>query len=168
MGDFHRKPIHRLRRLIIPLRLIGDYSPLTFRRVVAHCNGLAAAGVITREEADRINAGLQSVLAHEDDSAYFDQMASEDVHSFVEARLVEIVGDAGRKLHTGRSRNDQVATDLRLWLRGAIDQLSDRCSLDSDRPTGFRGVQLRRGTSWLYAFATRAADTLRTLVSGLL
>ncbi len=52
-------------------------------------------------------------------------MASEDVHSFVEARLVEIVGDAGRKLHTGRSRNDQVATDLRLWLRGALDQLSE-------------------------------------------
>ena len=92
---------------------------------VAHCNGLAAAGVITREEADRINAGLQSVLAHEDDSAYFDQMASEDVHSFVEARLVEIVGDAGRKLHTGRSRNDQVVTDLRLWLRGAIVHLSE-------------------------------------------
>ena len=95
------------------------------RASVAHCNGLAAAGVIAREEADKINAGLQTVLEHEDDGAYFDQMASEDVHSFVEARLVEIVGDAGRKLHTGRSRNDQVATDLRLWLREAIDQLSN-------------------------------------------
>src|SRR6185503_16402283 len=88
---------------------------------VAHCNGLAAAGVITREEADKINAGLETVLKHEDDYAYFDQMASEDVHSFVEARLVEVVSDLGRKLHAGRSRNDQVATDLRLWLRGAID-----------------------------------------------
>ncbi len=95
------------------------------RASVAHCNGLAAAGVIGQEEADKINAGLQTVLDHADDSAYFDQMASEDVHSFVEARLVEIVGDAGRKLHTGRSRNDQVATDLRLWLREAIDQLSN-------------------------------------------
>ena len=95
------------------------------RASVAHCNGLAAAGVIPRQEADKINAGLQTVLEHEDDSAYFDQMASEDVHSFVEARLVEIVGDAGLKLHTGRSRNDQVATDLRLWLREAIDQLSN-------------------------------------------
>ena len=95
------------------------------RASVAHCNGLAAAGVIDQEEADRINAGLQTVLEHEDDSAYFDQTASEDVHSFVEARLVEIVGDAGRKLHTGRSRNDQVATDLRLWLREAIDQVSN-------------------------------------------
>ena len=96
------------------------------RASVAHCNGLAAAGVIDQAEADKINAGLQTVLEHEDESAYFDQMASEDVHSFVEARLVEVVGDAGLKLHTGRSRNDQVATDLRLWLREAIDQLSNR------------------------------------------
>ena len=95
------------------------------RASVAHCNGLAAAGVIAREEADKINAGLQTVLDHADDSAYFEQMASEDVHSFVEARLAEIVGDAGGKLHTGRSRNDQVATDLRLWLREAIDQVSN-------------------------------------------
>jgi argininosuccinate lyase len=93
------------------------------RASVAHCNGLAAAGVISEQEADQIKAGLQAVLEHEGDDAYFDQMASEDVHSFVEARLVEIVGDAGRKLHTGRSRNDQVATDLRLWLREAIEQL---------------------------------------------
>jgi argininosuccinate lyase len=96
------------------------------RASVAHCNGLAAAGVIGREEADKINAGLQTVLEREDDRAYFDEMAAEDVHSFVEARLVEIIGDAGRKLHTGRSRNDQVATDLRLWLREAIDQLSNQ------------------------------------------
>jgi argininosuccinate lyase len=95
------------------------------RASIAHCNGLAAAGVIDQAEADKINAGLQTVLEHEDDSAYFDQMVSEDVHSFVEARLVEVVGDAGLKLHTGRSRNDQVATDLRLWLREAIDQLSN-------------------------------------------
>ncbi len=99
------------------------------RASVAHCNGLAAAGVIARDEAGKINAGLQTVLEHEDDSAYFDQMASEDVHSFVEARLVEVVGDTGRKLHAGRSRNDQVATDLRLWLREAIDQLSTRVRL---------------------------------------
>jgi argininosuccinate lyase len=96
------------------------------RASVAHCNGLAAAGVISEQEADQIKAGLQAVLEHEGDDAYFDQMASEDVHSFIEARLVEIVGAAGRKLHTGRSRNDQVATDLRLWLREANDQLSNR------------------------------------------
>jgi argininosuccinate lyase len=94
------------------------------RASVAHCNGLAAANVITSEEADKIKAGLQTVLERSTaDNNYFDEMKSEDVHSFVEARLVENVGDSGRKLHTGRSRNDQVATDLRLWLREAIDQL---------------------------------------------
>src|SRR4030095_14442267 len=96
------------------------------RASVAHCNGLAAAGVIGQEEADKIKVGLQTLLEHKDDGDYFDQTASEDVHSFVEARLVELIGDTGRKLHTGRSRNDQVATDLRLWLREAIDELLSR------------------------------------------
>ncbi len=97
------------------------------RASVAHCNGLVHAGVLGIEEAARIKSGLQAILDRaEDDSGYFDEIESEDVHSFVEARLVELVGDAGRKLHTGRSRNDQVATDLRLWLRGAIDQLDGR------------------------------------------
>ncbi len=55
---------------------------------------------------------------------YFDEIEAEDVHSFIEARLVALVGDAGRKLHTGRSRNDQVATALRLWLRDEIDAIA--------------------------------------------
>ncbi len=94
------------------------------RASLAHCRALAAAAVISRAEADTITAALQSVLERGlANSGYFDETAAEDVHSFVEARLVEIAGDAGRKLHTGRSRNDQVATDLRLWLRDAIDQL---------------------------------------------
>ncbi len=97
------------------------------RGSVAHCNGLVAAGVLSREEGDQINAGLQTILAcGAAGEGYFDEMESEDVHSFVEARLVELIGDTGRKLHTGRSRNDQVATDLRLWLRAAIDDLAAR------------------------------------------
>jgi argininosuccinate lyase len=94
------------------------------RASVAHCNGLVGAGVLSIEEATAIRAGLQTILSRGlDNSSYFDELESEDVHSFVEARLVELIGDAGRKLHTGRSRNDQVSTDLRLWLREAIDQL---------------------------------------------
>jgi len=82
--------------------------------------------VLTAEEAEQIVAGLQSILDEATSrSDYFDQ-AAEDIHSFVEARLVEMIGEPGRKLHTGRSRNDQVATDLRLWLRDAIDQLFAR------------------------------------------
>src|SRR2546430_10816838 len=89
----------------------------------AHCDALAAANVLSRAEAQQIHAGLQEILERgQREPDYFEQSA-EDVHSFLEARLIEIVGDLGRKLHTGRSRNDQVATDLRLWLREEIDKI---------------------------------------------
>jgi argininosuccinate lyase len=93
------------------------------RASVAHCDGLAGAGVLTGAEADQIKAALASMRNNGgEDSNYFNY-SSEDVHSFVEVRLTEMIGDLGRKLHTGRSRNDQVATDLRLWLRAEIDLL---------------------------------------------
>src|SRR6185503_4620557 len=88
---------------------------------IAYSQALEDANVITAEEGSEIRRALTAILEDgcADDSQY------EDVHSFVEARLVELIGDAGRKLHTGRSRNDQVATDCRIWLREAIDVLCD-------------------------------------------
>jgi argininosuccinate lyase len=94
------------------------------RASIAHCDGLAGAGVLTATESDQIKSALKAILDRGLGAGYFDEPSSEDVHSFVEARLVEMIGDAGRKLHTGRSRNDQVATDLRLWLRDEIDRLA--------------------------------------------
>ncbi|PYS33689.1 MAG: argininosuccinate lyase, partial [Acidobacteria bacterium] len=95
------------------------------RASIAHCAGLAGAGVLSATESEQIASALETVLERgQSDSQYFDELPSEDVHTFVEARLVEMIGDLGRKLHTGRSRNDQVATDLRLWLRGEIDKLA--------------------------------------------
>jgi len=92
------------------------------RASLAHCDGLEAAGVITRSEAERIRSGLETILKRGKlDPDYFDQHPAEDVHSFVQARLVQLIGDTGYKLHTARSRNDQVATDLRLYLRDEID-----------------------------------------------
>ncbi|HEV2707222.1 MAG TPA: argininosuccinate lyase [Pyrinomonadaceae bacterium] len=98
------------------------------RGSLAHCEGLRRAGVLTQEEAARINAALRTLLerAEAGGASYLEDESAEDVHSFVEARLVELVGDAGRKLHAGRSRNDQVATALRLWLRDEIEGLSER------------------------------------------
>ncbi|HEV7857204.1 MAG TPA: argininosuccinate lyase [Pyrinomonadaceae bacterium] len=95
------------------------------RASVAHCEGLLKAGVLTKDEASGIKGGLQKIIesAASDAEKYFSELPAEDIHSFVEARLVQLIGDTGRKLHTGRSRNDQVATDLRLWLRDAIDVL---------------------------------------------
>src|SRR5437868_4477599 len=95
------------------------------RASIAHCGGLAAGGVLTASDAEQIRSALTTILERgRADAGYFDEPAAEDVHSFVEARLVEIIGDTGRKLHTGRSRNDQVATDLRLWLREGIDHIN--------------------------------------------
>lgn len=92
---------------------------------IAHCDGLASAGVLTADEAEQTKAALTTILEHgRSNAGYFDELPAEDVHSFIEARLVEMIGDTGRKLHTGRSRNDQVATDLRLWLREEIDRVA--------------------------------------------
>src|SRR6266436_6488716 len=95
------------------------------RASMAHCEGLVGAGVLTRTESDQIKSALDTILDRaRSDAGYLADESAEDVHSFVEARLVEMVGDLGRKLHTGRSRNDQVATDLRLWLREEIDRIT--------------------------------------------
>ncbi|MBA2503999.1 MAG: argininosuccinate lyase [Pyrinomonadaceae bacterium] len=94
---------------------------------IAHCAGLKEAGVLTAAEARGITEGLEKILVTaESNPNYFDELPVEDVHSFIEARLIELTGDVGRKLHTGRSRNDQVATALRLTLRDEIDALASR------------------------------------------
>src|SRR5437867_3958057 len=94
------------------------------RASLAYCDGLVAAGVLTSAEGQQIKSALTSILDRgRADESYFDESA-EDIHSFVEERLVEMIGDTGRKLHAGRSRNDQVATDLRIWLRDEIDRLA--------------------------------------------
>src|SRR5215216_4439129 len=89
---------------------------------LAHAEAIRAAGILSDEEAEKIAEGLETILRRARlDRDYLDSRDAEDVHSFVEAELVALIGDAGYKLHTGRSRNDQVATDLRLFLRGEID-----------------------------------------------
>ncbi|HEY0171349.1 MAG TPA: argininosuccinate lyase [Pyrinomonadaceae bacterium] len=91
---------------------------------LAHCDGLFAAGVISDAENVAIADGLLWLLArwHEAGDSFLADESAEDVHSFIESRLIDRVGDVGRRLHTGRSRNDQVATALRLWLRDEIDR----------------------------------------------
>src|SRR5215813_9101554 len=82
------------------------------RASIAHCDGLAHAGVLKTDEAKEIKSALEQILERgRTDPGYLNDSQAEDVHSFVEARLVEVIGDNGRRLHTGRSRNDQVATD---------------------------------------------------------
>lgn len=88
----------------------------------AHAEMLAAAGIISKADARALAEGLERVLA-EIEAGKFDFSASlEDIHMNVEARLAELVGDPAGRLHTARSRNDQVATDLRLWVRERLDE----------------------------------------------
>ncbi len=85
---------------------------------------LEKAGVLSTKDRNAIVSGLKKMLDDEaGDSAYFDGLTAEDVHSFIEGKLISGIGDAGRKLHTGRSRNDQVATAFRLWVRHEIEHL---------------------------------------------
>jgi argininosuccinate lyase len=91
---------------------------------LAHAGMLASQGIIGAQDLTDIERGLAQI-SHEIRSGQFEwKLALEDVHLNIEARLTQLVGDAGKRLHTGRSRNDQVATDVRLWLRGEIDTIS--------------------------------------------
>jgi argininosuccinate lyase len=113
---------------------------------LAWAEALARAGVLTDADAARIQSGLQEILSAGADPAFFTDpsaLKDEDVHAFVERELVERIGDAGRRLHTGRSRNEQVAVDLRLYLKrrvptlqrsiaALVNVLADRAGLAGD------------------------------------
>ena len=112
---------------------------------IAHARMLAHVGVLTAEDAERLVAGLEAVRAEIEAGDFRWSEALEDVHMNIEARLTERLGELGKKLHTGRSRNDQVATDIRLYLRDAVDEL-----------LGW----LRRLREGLIDLAEREADTI--------
>ncbi len=112
---------------------------------IAHATMLMYIGVLTPLEGEAIIAGLQAIR-HDIEQGLFDWSAQlEDVHMNIETRLTERIGEAGKKLHTGRSRNDQVATDLRLYLRESIDTIQ---------------VHLHRLMTVIVDIAEREADTL--------
>ena len=90
---------------------------------LAHAEMLCHQGIISAEDRDSIERGMEQISADIEAGRFAWKLELEDVHLNIEARLTQLVGDAGKRLHTGRSRNDQVATDVRLWLRGEIDTL---------------------------------------------
>ena len=95
---------------------------------IAHARMLGKTGVITGEETEAIVTGLQGILADLDSGALEIDMTCEDIHTFVEAELTKRIGQPGKKLHTARSRNDQVALDLRLYLADEIEATRARCT----------------------------------------
>jgi argininosuccinate lyase len=91
---------------------------------LAHARMLAAQGIIGAQDLADIERGMAQIAREIEAGTFEWKLELEDVHLNIEARLTQLVGDAGKRLHTGRSRNDQVATDIRLWLRGEIDTLT--------------------------------------------
>ncbi len=96
------------------------------RGSMAHAAMLAQAGIISTEDAAAIKTGLEQIAAEIAAGRFSFDTALEDIHMNIEARLSERIGEAGKRLHTARSRNDQVATDFRLWVRDAIDGLDQQ------------------------------------------
>jgi argininosuccinate lyase len=96
------------------------------RGSLAHARMLAGCGVLARADLKAIEGGLARIRAEIRAGKFVWSIENEDVHGNIERRLVELAGDAGKRLHTARSRNDQVATDLRLWLRDEIDEIARR------------------------------------------
>src|SRR5438128_4779630 len=89
----------------------------------AHAQMLSEVGLLSADEAKQIKATLDAIAAEIERGEFAFSVKLEDVHTHIERALIERLGDVGRKLHTGRSRNDQVVTDVKLWVRGAIDRL---------------------------------------------
>lgn len=90
---------------------------------MAHVKMLAKQGILTEDERDQILEGLEGILADVESGKLEITSEYEDIHSFVEANLIDRIGDAGKKLHTGRSRNDQVALDMKLYVRDEITEI---------------------------------------------
>jgi argininosuccinate lyase len=91
---------------------------------LAHADMLAAQKIISAADLAAIRKGMAQVAVEIESGKFEWKLDLEDVHLNIEARLTQLSGDAGKRLHTGRSRNDQIATDVRLWLRGEIDLIS--------------------------------------------
>jgi len=104
-----------------------DFDRHLFREDIlaskAHAAMLAKQGIITAEDAGKLAQGLDTILAEMNAGTFDFKRALEDIHMNVESRLTELVGPAAGRLHTARSRNDQVVTDFKLWVRGAIDDI---------------------------------------------
>ena len=90
---------------------------------IAHVTMLAKQGILTEKEKMQIVEGLQGILKDVDEGTLAIKDTYEDIHSFVEATLIERIGDVGKKLHTGRSRNDQVALDMKLYIRDEVEEI---------------------------------------------
>ena len=141
-------PSDIMRRINASVAFDQTLAPQDIAGSLAHAAMLAHVGIITAADEAAIRAGLAAIAAEIAAGTFPWDEALEDVHMNIEARLADRIGDAGRRLHTARSRNDQVATDFRLWVRDAID------------------AQHAQLTDLIQALATRAAEYAGTVMPG--
>ena len=131
---------------------------------LAHASMLAAQKIIAADDLAAIQRGMAQIKGEIERGEFEWQLDLEDVHLNIEARLTALIGDAGKRLHTGRSRNDQVATDFRLWVRDAIDGL-DAQAAEVMRALARDGMTMVVVTHEM-GFAASAADRVAFLDGG--
>ena len=144
-GRFGEPVAERVKRFTASVDFDRRLADVDIQASLAHARMLAAVGVIAASDLAAIERGMETIKGEIERGEFQWSRDLEDVHLNIEHRLTALAGDAGKRLHTARSRNDQVATDLRLWLRGAIDGLSG---------------DLARLRGALLALAERHADTI--------
>jgi argininosuccinate lyase len=123
-GRFSEPVSERVKRYTASVGFDQRLAREDIRGSLAHARMLQATGILSRDDLKAIERGLRTVESEIDEGKLRWSLDAEDVHLNIERRLTALVGDAGKRLHTARSRNDQVATDLRLWLRGEIDVIA--------------------------------------------
>ncbi len=124
-GRFRQPTDHRVESFTLSLGFDRRLYEYDIRGSVAHARMLAHVGVLTAAECEQVVSGLEQIKSEIDRGEFEWIPALEDVHMNIESRLTERIGEVGKKLHTGRSRNDQVATDLRMYMRDAADEIID-------------------------------------------
>ncbi len=147
-GRFTLSPAQIMQEINASIDFDKVMAPQDIAASKAHASMLAAQGIITAADAEAIRKGLDQVLAEIETGKFDFKVALEDVHMNVESRLKEIIGEPAGRLHTARSRNDQVATDFRLYVRGWLDETDKAIA----------GLQL--------ALATKAAANADTVMPG--
>ncbi len=122
-GRFELPPHALMEELGASVSFDSRLAPWDIRASIAHARMLGNCGIISAEDAAAIITGLQTILEDLQQGTVVWSISLEDVHGNIEAMLIERIGDAGKKLHTARSRNDQIATDMRLWTRDQTDAI---------------------------------------------
>jgi argininosuccinate lyase len=125
-GRFDRGPAEELWEFSVSLPYDQRLAPFDLRGCAVHVEGLARVGIISADEAKRVTSALDVVAGELERGTFAFAPTDEDIHTAIERRVTELAGEAGAKLHTGRSRNDQVATAFRLFVRDAIAQVATR------------------------------------------